>query len=140
MNDRERLEKIQEVLTELSLLAEDHILLIEGSKDKRSLETLGIRGTVFMIQSEGGPMKAAEFVYRNNKKAVILTDWDRKGGTIASELSKQLSSLGVEYDTSVRARLSVLCKKYAKDVESLDSVVERLTADTSAIKTDDMIP
>ena len=134
MNDEERLEEILEVLSELSDLAMDHIILIEGMRDKDALRSLGIEGETFMIQSEGGPLKAAEYVTKNGNKAVILTDWDRKGGIIAADMSRYLSSFGVEYDTSIRSRLSMLCKKYIKDVESLDSLVERMSLNTMGLR------
>jgi len=134
MNDEERLDEIKKVLEDLEELSKDGIILIEGLKDKRSLRSVGIIGEVFMIQSEGGPMKAAEYVSERKKKAIILTDWDRRGGTIARELEKQLTSLGIEFDKEVRAKLSFLCKKYIKDLESLGTMLERLTANTSGIK------
>ena len=129
MNDEERLAEITEVLEELKELSEDHIILIEGLKDKKALSAVGIKGDIFMIQSEGGPIKAAEYVYEHGGEAVILTDWDRKGGTIAHELESQLSALGLVYDISIRTKLSILCKKYIKDVESLDTLLERLLFD-----------
>lgn len=134
MNDEERLAGIKEILEELSGLSGDHVILAEGPKDRKALASLGIGGTVFMTQSEGGPVKAAEYVSEHGGKAVILTDWDRKGGTIARELELQLSSLGLEYDSGIRAKLSVLCKKYIKDVESLDTLLERLSSNASGIK------
>jgi len=127
LNDEERLEEILELLDELNELSEDHIILTEGIRDKKAMEALGITGEIFMIQAEGGPMKAAEYVSSQRKKAVILTDWDHKGGTIARELELQLSSLDVEYNTDIRAKLSILCKKYIKDIESLDTLIERLS-------------
>ncbi|MCL1810894.1 MAG: dTMP kinase [Methanomassiliicoccaceae archaeon] len=133
MNDEERLAEIKDVLEELKRLSEDRIVLVEGLKDRRALESLGIRGEVFMIQSEGGPLKAAEYVHRSGKKAVILTDWDRRGGTIARELGFQLFSLGVEFDSEIRAKLSFLCKKDIKDIESLGTLLERLSANASGI-------
>jgi dTMP kinase len=135
LNDEERLTEISELIEELGRLSEDHVILVEGLKDKRALGSLGIRGDIFMIQSEGGPMKAAEYASRAGKKAVILTDWDRKGGTIARDLEAQLSSLGVPFDGEIRAKLSFLCKKYIKDIESLDTMLERLSANTSGINT-----
>ena len=134
MNDEERLKEITEVLEELRELSRDHVLLIEGPKDKKALRSIGIGGEVFMVQSEGGPIKAAEYVSEHGGKAVILTDWDHKGGRIARELEDQLCSLGARYDAGIRAKLSSLCKKYIKDVESLDTLLERLSADTSGIK------
>jgi dTMP kinase len=134
VNDEERLEEIEKVLDELREMSEDRIILAEGLKDKKALRSIGIAGEVFLIQSEGGPMRAAEYVAESKKKAIILTDWDHKGGTIAKELERQLSSLGLEYDSDIRAKLSFLCKKYIKDLESLGTMLERLTANTSGIK------
>jgi dTMP kinase len=134
VNDEERLEEIKKVLEDLEELSRDRIILVEGLKDKRSLRSIGITGEVFMTQSEGGPMKAAEYVAEHGKKAVILADWDRRGGTIARELVLQLTSLGIEYDSEIRARLSFLCKKYIKDLESLGTMLERLTFNASGIK------
>jgi 5S rRNA maturation endonuclease (ribonuclease M5) len=82
---------------------------------------------MFMVQHGGGPLRAAEYAAENGGKAVILTDWDRKGDIIANDLSAQMNSLGVRSDTTVRTRLSSLSKKYVKDVESLHLLVRRLS-------------
>jgi 5S rRNA maturation endonuclease (ribonuclease M5) len=126
MNDAERLEAIDRVLEDLSTMSEDHMILVEGMNDEKALRALGIHGLFGHIQSEGGPIKIAERVYERNMKAVILTDWDRKGGILSSELGDQLSALGVKFDNTVRKRLSILCSSYIKDVESLDSFIRRL--------------
>ena len=127
MNDAERLERIEEVLERLDLLSRDHVLLVEGPKDIRALEALGIGGDFFMVQASGGPVAAAEYVEGRGVGAVILTDWDRKGNTLAEQIASLLSR-DAEADTSVRADLMHLCSGLAKDVESLDSVVARLRA------------
>ena len=127
MNDEERLEAIQEVLDRLGEMLDDHILLVEGNKDVAALEKVGIRGEVFCVQVGGGPVKASEYVWRAGKKAVILTDWDRRGGSLAHDLRENLASLGVEYDDSIRSDLAFLTRPFAKDVESLDSVIALLS-------------
>jgi dTMP kinase len=134
VNDEERLEEIEKAIDELIELSADHVILIEGPRDKKALMSLGVKGRIFMIQSEGGPIKAAEYVSANGGKAVVLTDWDRRGGTIARETERQLSALGLEYDDGVRAKLSVLCKKYIKDVQSLGTLLERLSFNAIGIK------
>ena len=127
MNDEERLVEITEVLEELKELSKDHVILIEGPNDRKALSSVGIGGDIFMIQSEGGPIRAAEYVSEHGGKAVVLTDWDRGGGSIAHELENQLSALGLIFDTRIRAKLSFLCKKDIKDVESLSKLLERLS-------------
>jgi dTMP kinase len=122
MNDEERLEKLQDVLDRLSELSEDHVILVEGNKDVSALANLNIRGDIYCVQSGGGPVKAAEYVWRSGKEAVILTDWDGRGGNLAHSLRENLRSLGVGYDDSIRSDLAFLTRMYSKDVESLDSV------------------
>lgn len=126
MDDVERLEGIREVLDRLQELARDHIVLVEGLKDVDALHKVGIEAEFFCIQSSGGPLKAAEHLWRLGRPGVIMTDWDRRGGNLAETLRINLGSLGVPYDDQVRRDLAVLCRPFAKDVESVDSVVEML--------------
>ena len=86
MSDEVRLEEILKVLGRLKELSADHVILVEGRKDREALAYLGISGDVFQIQSSGGPSAAAEYVESRGGKAVILTDWDRRGGNLAAAL------------------------------------------------------
>ena len=127
MNDAERLEILEEILNELESLSETHIALIEGNKDRRSLDNLGLcKLRTIEVQREGGPLKAAERLYEMNMPAVILTDWDDRGNRIEKELREQLDSLCIEYNIDIRSRLRDICIKDIKDVESLDSLYGRL--------------
>jgi 5S rRNA maturation endonuclease (ribonuclease M5) len=126
MSDAERYEGIMEALRVLEEMSWERVILVEGRRDVTALEHLGIFGDVFTVQASGGPVKAAEYVAGRRKKAVILTDWDRKGDIIASDLEVHLSALDVQYDTSVRSRLADLCRIDIKDVQSLDELVHRL--------------
>ena len=54
---------------------------------------------------------------------MILTDWDRRGGSLARGLRENLTSLGVGYDDTVRLDLALYTRIYSKDIESLDSVL-----------------
>ena len=129
MNDAERLEALEGILDELEDLSETHIALIEGNKDRRSLDNLGLCNLRSIeVQREGGPLKAAERLYEMRMPAVILTDWDDRGNRIEKELREQLDSLCIEYDTDIRSRLRDVCIKDIKDVESLDSLYGRLKA------------
>ena len=129
MNDAERLEALEGILDELEDLSETHIALIEGNKDRRSLDNLGLCNLRSIeVQREGGPLKAAERLYEMRMPAVILTDWDDRGNRIEKELMEQLDSLCIEYDTDIRSRLRDVCIKDIKDVESLDSLYGRLKA------------
>lgn len=129
MSDEVRLEEILKVLGRLKELSADHVILVEGRKDREALAYLGISGDVFQIQSSGGPSVAAEYVESRGGKAVILTDWDRRGGNLAAALRDILGRDNPDIDGSVREDLSRLSRHYIKDVEALDSLVDRLSAD-----------
>ena len=127
MNDAERLEELEKILDELDELSDTHIALIEGNKDRRALDSLGLLNLRSIeVQREGGPLKAAEKVSEMKMKAIILTDWDDRGNRIERDLREQLDALCIEYDTDIRARLRDVCIKDIKDVESLDSLYKRL--------------
>ena len=127
MNDMERLELINDVLDKLDAELVDSIVLIEGIKDRYSLESLVGEFECFMVQREGGPLRAAEYVSERGKKAIILTDWDNKGEYLAYELETQLKALCVPFNNNIRKRLADLCRKDIKDLESLNSMYRRLT-------------
>ena len=129
MSDEVRLEEILKVLGRLKELSADHVILVEGRKDREALAYLGISGDVFQIQSSEGPSAAAEYVESRGGKAVILTDWDRRGGNLAAALRDILGRDNPDIDGSVREDLSRLSRHYIKDVEALDSLVDRLSAD-----------
>ncbi len=131
-DDEERLRYLEEVLSELRELAADHVILIEGNKDRRSLEHLiGPDFRSIEVQREGGPLAATERLLAHGDKAVILTDWDTRGGRLAADLESYLRFNGTEYDTSIRRRLSSVCRKDIKDVESLASLYDRLSESVS---------
>lgn len=127
LTDRERYDAINEVLVRLEELSADHILLIEGKKDRIPLQSLGIDADMFQIQSDGGPVIAAEYVENHGGRAVVLTDWDRRGDNLAEQLSAVLGKDNASIDYKVRRDLSRLCRAYIKDVESLYTYVTVLS-------------
>ena len=127
MTEEERLEAIQDLLERLDGLSRTHVILVEGRKDREALDALGIAGDIFQVQSEGGPVAAADYVRSRRGKAVILTDWDRRGNTLAEDLLRLLEGNSSAVDTQIRRELSGLCRMYIKDVESLDSLVALLS-------------
>ena len=128
-DDADRFRFLCETLEDLIALTEDHVLLIEGKNDRASLERLiGSDFRSIEVQREGGPLKAAERLIGTGYKAVILTDWDRKGGIIADDLMHYLRSDCIEFDTDIRRRLALVCRKDIKDVEKLYRLYDRLSS------------
>lgn len=126
MTEEERLEAIQVLFERISDLSVDHVLVIEGKKDREALNSLGISGDMFLVQSSGGPVCAAEYIESHGGKAVILTDWDRRGDTLCQQIS-EMTGNSPEVDTQIRRELAGLCRMYIKDVESLDALYGMLS-------------
>ena len=126
MNDDERLRRLDEILDRIQSMSSDHVILVEGKNDRRSLLDLNLSLDTIEVQRDGGPLRAAAMVYESGKKAIILTDWDDRGDRLAKDLSEQLSALCISYDMNIRKDLRDICIKDIKDVESLHSLYVRL--------------
>jgi dTMP kinase len=124
----ETLEDVECLLLELKERPEGTVILVEGRKDRLALACLGIGGDIVQVQDARGIFGVAEELARQGKEAIILTDWDRKGGQLAELLRNALRANGVRYDDRIRARLSMLSKKEIKDIESLPSFITYLVA------------
>jgi len=128
---QETLEELEELLGQLREREEGKVILIEGRKDRLALSCLGIGGEILQVQDARGLFGVAEELARTGKEAIILTDWDRKGGHLAQLLRNALKANEVRYDDTIRSRLSMLCKKEIKDIESLPSFISFLVQSAS---------
>jgi 5S rRNA maturation endonuclease (ribonuclease M5) len=125
MDDCERLQKIQAVLDDLASRAEQGaVILVEGRRDRASLEALGIRGRI-VTTSQKQLFNLAEHVAQE-KDVIVLPDWDVRGEEVARKAEVFLKSNGARPDCGPRKKLRLLTKKEVMDVESLHSYVERL--------------
>ncbi|HUV24850.1 MAG TPA: toprim domain-containing protein [Methanomassiliicoccales archaeon] len=126
----ETLKDLDLLLQELRERPNNCTLLVEGKKDKAALWVLGVEGDVMPIQNGRRIFQVAEELAREGREAIILTDWDRKGGQFCRLLKQALKACGVPYDDAKRAKLARLSKKEIKDVESLPAFMSRLVAET----------
>ena len=123
-------EDLVAVIDELSEANLEVPVLVEGEKDVRALRELGLQGEVFPLNSGVSMFNLAEAFSRRHRGAIILTDWDRRGGQLCRLLMDAFEANGVKYDVDLRARLTLLCRKDIKDIESLAAHVERLARQT----------
>lgn len=124
------LEELSSILDELRDRPKDIVILVEGLKDRSALAALGVGGDIWLIQGGGSIFSLAEDLVQQRKIAIILTDWDRKGGQLCRLIRQALKANGVPFDDSKRMRLVNISKKDIKDVESLPSFYSRLVAET----------
>ena len=120
------MEQIEKVLSQLQDLSETTPIIVEGLRDIAALKRMGITRNVISLGKGNSIFNFSENLSRTTKRAVILTDWDRKGGQLARMLKEALLANGVIANENVRAKLGILSKKEVKDIESMPAFVERL--------------
>ncbi len=111
-----RAEKLELLLQELR--ENKNTKIVEGSKDKKALESLGITNVITCSKS---PQQAAG---KASDPAVILTDYDRTGRRLASLLVELLHDLGKTADLSYRRRLRKLSE--ITRIEELPKKIEKI--------------
>jgi len=126
----ETLEEVDHLLDGLRERGENVVILVEGQKDTSALMVLGVSGDIRQVHSGESIFHTAERLAVEGKEAVILTDWDRKGGQLCRLLRNALEANEVPFEDTTRARLARLSRKEIKDVESLPSFVSRLVAES----------
>ncbi len=80
---REALEQLTVILEDLESRPEEVVILVEGKRDRGALNLLGVRGEIVQVQTSDGILGIAEDLALRHRKAIILTDWDRKGDSCA---------------------------------------------------------
>ena len=124
-------EDLAKVLEDLADKNRHAPIIVEGEYDRRSLRALGVLGDIRMINEGSTVFRLCETIAATNREAIILTDWDVRGGRLARQLRDALSANGVRFDEDIRARLTRLCRKDITDVESLHTFVERVAEHAS---------
>jgi 5S rRNA maturation endonuclease (ribonuclease M5) len=129
---RKRLERIEELLSELSEYSESGaIIIVEGKRDILSLKRLGIEGN-FELATRHPLFNFSERIARLGSEVIILTDWDRRGDLLAVKLSEYFNNFGLKPELQIRNKLKLMCQKEIKDVESLYTYVSSLRLKTGS--------
>ena len=115
---------VEEVELALDDLVEENMsvaVIVEGKKDKQALQTLGLTGCIITINKGKSLSDFADEVIMHHQKVIILSDWDRRGGSLCRRL-KELFKGRIDFDVEIRQRLS----KFAmiKKVEGIPSWLE----------------
>jgi len=131
---RDRLDELQSILDALISRDPDSVILVEGLRDRGALTILGVGGDMVQVQSSDGIFSVAEKLAKEGRSAIIMTDWDRKGGQLCRLLKNALSANAVPYDDVLRRRLVIIARQDIKDVQSLPSLYSRLVQEVQAGK------
>ncbi|MEA3324229.1 MAG: toprim domain-containing protein [Euryarchaeota archaeon] len=124
-----RYELIERVLQDLIEMSDrGAVIVVEGRNDESTLRNLGICGA---IESPCGQslLHFTDSLASNYDSVIVLTDWDRRGNQLSTQIVKYLQSRDVVIDTDLRSRLKKLVQKDIKDVQGLKRHIMRLRQD-----------
>lgn len=115
-------EILEELLEHLEKLKQENTLIVvEGYKDKKSLEALGFKRIIPLYRK--ALFKIVEYIVEKEKRVVILTDLDKTGKRLYSKLKRDLSERGVYIDDRLRNFLFRYTK--LRQIEGLKNYIER---------------
>jgi len=97
-------------------------IVVEGEKDKKALETLGIKKIITLNKE---PLfKIAENISKEHKDVIILTDIDKKGKQLYGKLNSNMQRLGLRVDN--RFRNFLLKKTKLRQIEGIINYLEKI--------------
>ena len=126
LSPEERLEQLEKVFTVLEDLSENTPIIVEGLRDVKALGRMGITKNVIPLNKGESVFVFCENLSKQSREAVVLTDWDRRGGMLARMLKDGLAANGVRVNDRIRTQIVILSKKEVKDMESMPTFIERL--------------
>jgi len=129
----EQLEALDDILKKLRTRDPAVPLIVEGVKDVRALERLDVPGPILVLNVGKNIIDFCQDVSRNYEEVIILTDWDRKGGHLCRLLVEGLRACDVKADLCVRREIVRLVKRDIKDIQSMDTLIERLRESTGSV-------
>ena len=115
------------------------VVVVEGERDRRSLQLLGVSGRVVLLHSGRGLSRLTRALSGSGQRVVVLTDWDREGGHLAHRLTELLVAEGVRVDAEFRRRLARALHGELAHVEGLAGWARR-SAERAGAPLDHWLP
>ncbi|MBS3816829.1 MAG: hypothetical protein KGY76_04630 [Candidatus Thermoplasmatota archaeon] len=125
MRLKEELEGILDILERIKNERGDIPIIVEGKKDVKALQSLGIQRKIIKIKRGESIFRIIEELRDEHEKVIILTDWDASGGGLCYKIKKACEANTIAYDVEYRKQVIKFLKKEVKDVESIPSFIER---------------
>jgi 5S rRNA maturation endonuclease (ribonuclease M5) len=117
------LEEIEKNIEELKIMNECMPIIVEGKKDVAALRFLGCSGVIITVNKGVSLTEFCDRIAQLYDTVILLTDWDRKGGSLCKRMMRLLKGR-VTYNTTYRD----IFAKYAmtRKVEGLPSWIETM--------------
>jgi 5S rRNA maturation endonuclease (ribonuclease M5) len=101
-------------------------VVVEGERDRSSLRRLGLEGRIVKVHRGHTLSETAHDLLGENRRVVVLTDWDAEGGHLAHRLKEFLEAERIDFDLEYRRRLARIVRGELVHVEGLYGWAKRL--------------
>ena len=126
LSQKDRLERLERILSELTELNRETPVLVEGSRDLAALRELGLKGDILLVNTGRSLTDLMSGLAGGGRRLVILTDWDRKGRELFSRLSRLARAEDIKVVGDPWRRLGPLVRKDIQAVEDLPPLFRQL--------------
>lgn len=123
MDDAQVLEELEDLLDQLRQDNTTIPVIVEGDKDVSALRKLELTGEVIRFNTGQSVSDFCDDIAQKYQRIIILTDWDWRGGRLASSMKKQLENR-VKIDMSYRQSFAKRC--VCRTVEGMPSWLQTL--------------
>lgn len=120
----ERLQKLMQTLNEEA--GKGAVIVVEGARDKKSLESMGIAGRIVCIQSSRRSTINFAEQFDGEKNVIVLMDFDRQGVFLANRLARVLNSQRIHANLVLWRELRSLTRSELRSIEELPRLHDRL--------------
>jgi 5S rRNA maturation endonuclease (ribonuclease M5) len=130
---KEKLEKIQQILVELSGESESgKLIVVEGKKDVEALRVLGLNGPVITVKTCGKNFSQAlkEIEQIDASEVILLLDFDRRGRQATKYFKQNLEIGKIKPNLRFWNSFYALMGREIQCIESLTSYLETLEQKT----------
>jgi len=103
-------------------------IIVEGSKDVRTLRSLGVQGPIFCAKSRRLGLFDFLETMGAHSEVIVLTDFDKEGRALAWRLRRDLSQMRIKADIELWKQLKALTRSEIVGIESLRKYLERSRA------------
>ncbi len=120
VNREERLAALEDAIEALAEASDAHVAcLVEGDKDEAALRALGLEGPVVKVHAGTNLFAFVEAFARDRREAVLLVDWDERGGRLAKRLREACRANQVTLHEEHRLAIARATRGELRTVESI---------------------
>jgi len=122
-----RFERLQKLIERLNDEAENGaVIVVEGARDKESLESLGVTGRIVSLQNSRRNTFSFAEQFEGEENVIVLMDFDRQGVFLANRLARVLNYHSIHANLLLWRELRSLTRSELRSVEELPRLHDRL--------------